>query len=211
MGSARGGGDVGQQAELERQVRLVDQALTMQAALRDRDARISLLLTAAIGILSTVGVAFAFATTTDRLTLLGVTADRATWLGWLALSAAFLSVLDLVTDRRGASRRRGEAVALLTTLKGEYREAISERGDAEAAAELANRYLDVVTRIPEIPERLFNRLKARHLLKVEVSRELSAHPGISSRRARRRVVERANRGLGEGALDDRRFGWLRAG
>ena len=92
------------------------------------------------------------------------------------------------------------AVALLTTLKGEYREAISASAEADVAARLANRYLDVVTRIPEIPERLFNRLKARHLLKVEVSRELSAHPGISSRRARRRVVERANKGLVERSL-----------
>lgn len=195
-----GGGGVTHRTELERQVRLLDQTLTMQAALRDRDARISLLLTVAIGLLSTIGVAFAFATTTDRLTFLGISADRATWLGWLALSAAFLSVVDLVTDRRGAAGKRGEAVALLTTLKGEYREAISGSVEADVAATLANRYLDVVTRIPEIPERLFNRLKARHLLKVEVSRELSAHPGISSRRARRRVVERANKGLVERSL-----------
>jgi len=180
-------------SELEGQVRLIDQALTMQASLRDRDARLTVSYATAIAVLSTVGVAFAFATTTDTLVLLGIAADRTTWLGWLALAAALLGAIDLVTDRRGAARRRGEAVALLAALKSDYREALSREVDAEGATRLGDRYVDVITRVPEIPERLFNRLKARHLLKVEVSRELSAHPGISSGRARRRAKKRARR------------------
>ena len=180
-------------SELERQVRLIDQALTMQASLRDRDGRLTFGYAIAIAVLSTVGVAFAFATTTDTLVLFGIVADRTTWLGWLALAAALLGAVDLVTDRRGAARRRGEAVALLAALKSDYREALSGEVDAEGATRLGNRYVDVITRVPEIPERLFNRLKARHLLKVEVSRELSTHPGIASGRARRRVKRRARR------------------
>ncbi|WP_291755655.1 hypothetical protein [Cellulomonas sp. 73-92] len=140
-----------------------------------------------------MGIAFAFATNDDVVTIAGLDAQRATWLGWLAVVAGALSTIDLIIDRRGAARRRGEAVALLSALKAEYRAAAQGLGEPEAAR-LEGRYIDIVTRIPEIPERLFNRLKAKHLLKVEVSKELSAHPGISSLRARIRVALRATKG-----------------
>ncbi|OJV78936.1 MAG: hypothetical protein BGO37_00845 [Cellulomonas sp. 73-92] len=190
---ASDGGGLGNWPEIERRARLIDQSITMQAALRDRDSRIATLLTSCVAIVSIVGIAFAFATNDDVVTIAGLDAQRATWLGWLAVVAGALSTIDLIIDRRGAARRRGEAVALLSALKAEYRAAAQGLGEPEAAR-LEGRYIDIVTRIPEIPERLFNRLKAKHLLKVEVSKELSAHPGISSLRARIRVALRATKG-----------------
>src|SRR5262245_47401784 len=71
--------------EIARQERLVDQMLTMQARLRDRDRVVGTLIVCTVLIASLVGVAFAFAGSGPALTLLGVTAARPTWLGWLAV------------------------------------------------------------------------------------------------------------------------------
>jgi len=177
--------------ELRRDARVIDQTTSMQAVLRDRDARIEYALTSAMVVLSMIGVAFAFATDRSELTLLGVEASRATWLGLLAVLAGIVGIVDLVADRRGAARRRGEAVVLLSSLAAEYRQALTGQLDESEVARLNGRYVEVATRVPEIPERQFNRLKARHLRKVEISKELSRNPGLAARIARRRVMKRA--------------------
>jgi uncharacterized membrane protein len=77
--------------EIARQRRLVDQMLTMQARLRDRDRVVGTLIVCTVLIASLMGVAFAFAGSGPALTLLGVTATRPTWLGWLAVGTAALA------------------------------------------------------------------------------------------------------------------------
>jgi hypothetical protein len=44
--------------------------------------------------------------------------------------------------------------------------------------------------IPEVPDLMFNRLKAVHLRKVEISKILSEHPGLKLRQARRTLEKR---------------------
>lgn len=176
--------------ELERQRRLADQLLTMHAALRDRDQRIAKLLVCTVLIASIVGVAFAFAGTSFTLTLLGVTATRSTWLGWLAIATSAMSLVDLVLDKRGAAQARADAVRALAALKAEYRTPPPAGSEEPAAARMSERYAQAMETIPAIPEKSFNRLKAAHLRKVEVSKTLSEHPGMSHRRAVRLVKAR---------------------
>lgn len=169
--------------ELDRQRRLVDQALTMQARLRDRDRVIGIAMICAVLVMSLFGVAFAFAGANPTVSLLGVTATRATWLGALAVATLALTLIDLVVDRRGAAQRRADAVRVLGALKAEYRVPPAAGEEVATAARMSERYAQAMDSIPSVPERSFNRLKASHLRKVEVSKVLSEQPGMSHRRA----------------------------
>lgn len=182
------------EAEALRQSRLVDQALTMQARLRDRDERVGTGLLSLTVLSSVVGVAFAFASDDIAVTVLGITGGRPTWLGWLAVVSAGLTSVELVLDRRGAAQRRRDAVGLLSSLKSEYRTMLEVGVDSTEARRLSEKYSLVMATVPAVPERVFNRLKAAHLLKVEISRELSRSPGLSYMAARRAVRARGRGG-----------------
>lgn len=177
-------------AEFDRQRGLVDQGLTMQARLRDRDRVVGTLLICAVLVASLVGVAFAFAGSNPSLTVLGVSATRATWLGWLAFGTAAMTFIELVLDRRGAAQSRADAVRVLGALKSEYRVPPHPGAEVAEAARLSERYEQAMETVPSVPDRSFNRLKAWHLRKVEISKLLSAHPGMSYWRARRVVAKR---------------------
>jgi hypothetical protein len=176
--------------ELRRQRRLVDQGLTMQSRLRDRDRVVGTSLLCAILVLSVIGVAFAFAGPDHAVTLDGLTAARSTWLGWLAVGTLALVLIELVVDRRGAAQRRSGAVRVLASLKAEYRVPPAAGDEVATAARMSERYSQAMETIPAVPERSFNRLKAAHLRKVEISKLLSEHPGMSQRQARAVVVRR---------------------
>jgi len=154
----------------------------MQAALRDRYNRLGLGLLLVILGASALGLAFAFAPGDPEVTVLGIEAERSTWLGWLALCTFVVTLADLVLDPRGKARERDSAVRALAALKAEYRSA--DLADPDDAARLAARYAAVTDAVPPIPERRFVALKAVHLRKVELSKIVSARPGIRTARAR---------------------------
>jgi hypothetical protein len=183
-------------AEFDRQRRLVDQTLTMQASIRDRDQRLSKLLTCTILVASVIGVAFAFAGQSSSITIFGIVADRSTWLGWLAVGTASLTLVELAIDRRGAAQHRSVAVQLLASLKAEYRRRPDEHEIVSFVEQVSPKYNQVMESVPPVSERLFNRLKARHLHKVEVSKVLSSNPGMPHRKAVRNVNRRF-RGSGQ--------------
>jgi len=183
-------GDDAARAEIDRQRRLVDQAMTMQSALRDWDRALGTSLVCVVLVAALVGVAFAFAGGDQPVAVLGLRARRATWLGWLAVVTFALTLVELVLDPRGAARRRAQAVRALATLKSEYRTAVPHGQARDAAERLSQRYEAVMGSIPEIPDLLFNRLKAAHLRKVEISKILSKRPGLKSRKARRALDKR---------------------
>lgn len=164
----------------------------MHATLRDRAARVATVITVTLLCASAIGTALAFAGNDTAVRLLGVQATKSTWLGVLSVGVFCGTLAELVTDRRGVARRHDAAVRLLADLKSEYRQAApDEDGNCTAAqTRLTERYDHVMVAIPPIPEARFNDLKARHLRKVETSRLLSAHPGLTARQARRRLKQR---------------------
>lgn len=176
--------------EIARQRRLVDQMSTMHSLLRDRARREGTVLLCVVLIASVVAVAFAFAGGGQRVELLGVKAARSTWLGWLAVVTFSLTLIDLVLDRRGAAGRHDDAVRQLSMLKSEYRRPPARDEAIHESERLSERYQTVMDALPAVPESRFIPLKAKHLEKVEVSRYLSAHPGMSARKARRVVHQR---------------------
>jgi hypothetical protein len=173
-------------AEIRRHARLVDQAMSMQATLRDWDRVLGTTLTGVVLIASLIGVAFAFAGDgSQRISLISLNAERVTWLGWLAVITFALTLLTLILDPQGAARRRGQAVRSLGALKREYRIHIAQGHARETAERLARRYDAVMASVPEVPNYMFNRLKAGHLRKIQISAILSDHPGMRNRHARR--------------------------
>jgi hypothetical protein len=93
-------------SEISRQRRLVDQAASMQSALRDWDRGLGTALVCTVLIASLIGVAFAFAAGGQTVSILGIHAQRTTWLGWLAVFTFAITLIQLVLDPRGAGRRR---------------------------------------------------------------------------------------------------------
>lgn len=177
--------------EINRQRRLIDQITSMQSALRDWDRAFGTALVCVVLIASLIGVAFAFAGGGDQTaSILGVDAHRLTWLGWLAVLTFALTLIQLVLDPRGAGRRRAQAVEALATLMGEYRTSVADGQAQETAERLSQRYEAVMGSVPEVPNLLFNRLKAAHLRKVEISKILSGQPGLRLRKARRALNKR---------------------
>jgi hypothetical protein len=177
--------------EFRRQRRLVDQLASMHASLANRYQACrtaSLLLVMGLSVL---GAGFAFAASGVTITLLGFDAARETWVGALALIVLGLSIADLVTDWAGRSRTHQAAVRDLAALKVAYREVRPSGGASVPPAGLTLRYNALMDTLPLIPERAFNSLKARHLRKVEISKVLSQHPGLSAWAAGRQVRERA--------------------
>lgn len=185
--------------EMERQRRQVDQVLSMHSALRDWNRAVGTTLICVVLIASVLGVAFAFAGGSQEVVIFGVAAQRATWLGWLAVVTFAISLVELVLDPRGASRRRDQAVRSLAALKGEYRATVPEGQEVQESARLSERYEAVMRTLPPIPEPLFNRLKAAHLRKREISKILSARPGLSRRQASK-ILEKS---LADNASDVR--------
>ena len=177
--------------EISRQRRLVDQLITMHSALRDGYTAQSTTLICVMLVASVVGIAFAFAGGSTQVTIVGLTADRSTWLGWLAVLTFSLTLIDLVLDLRGAARRHDDAVRQLAALKSEYRIPPPPGQEVAERERRSQRYQAVVDTLPPIPERKFNKLKARHLRKVEISKYLSNNPGASVRQARRALRQRS--------------------
>ncbi len=170
--------------ETARQARLVDQAASMHSALRDRASSSTTAITVVLLCASVFSIAFAFAGDLQHVTLLGMTAARSTWLGILAVLTFCGTVADLVTDRRGVARKHDSAVRLLADLKNAYRSTNPGEPPLDRQVRLTAHYQAVMAELPPIPERRFNQLKAKHLRKVEISRILSANPGMTERQAR---------------------------
>ncbi|MEO9249144.1 hypothetical protein ABDK96_15785 [Citricoccus nitrophenolicus] len=172
----------------------MDQMITMHAHLRDRAGWWSRSLTIGILVASTVSVALGFSGADMEISFLGIHASGTTWLGWLGVIVFIASLIDLVLDRRGVANQHADAVGRLSELKLEYRDALQKsatHADAAVALEdLNERYRNVMSTITPIPDAEFNRLKARHLKKVEISKLLSRHPGETVRGAKKRLKKR---------------------
>jgi hypothetical protein len=109
-----------------------------------------------------------------------------------ALSALtfFLALTELVTDWKQAAWQHGDAAGRLATLKATFARATVDAatGATLTGVDLVADYDATMATLPvQIPDNKFNRLKARHLRKVEVSRALSASPGTSEALVRFRV------------------------
>lgn len=166
------------ETEFDRQFRVVDQMVTAHCGLRDHYERLSLVHDVLVIVFSITVVATTFI---DPLIVIGMglsqEAVRVT-LGLVSIVVFATTVIEL----RVRWKERGGAHRLAARALGELK--LSGRGiDPVRSPDIAESWLREARRLikdlPEIPERQFLRLKARHRRKVEVSKMIGRRPGGS--------------------------------
>lgn len=182
--------------EFQRQLRVIDQMVTAHCGLRDRYERLALARDVLVLVLSVGLVATTFGKQ-SILSLAGLSDAAARLVVGLVSTGVFAAtVIELRVrwkERSGAHRLAAKALAELK-LVGRSIDPVSSRDAAESWLKEVRRLLKD---LPEIPERQFLRLKARHLRKVEVSKLIGRHPGGSLLLIRLAVFWRATFGRAE--------------
>ena len=166
-------------SEVSRQKRVVDQMLTSHSLLRDRYRRRARLLNLVLLVLGVALCALTFAST-DNLSSIGVSPPTADFLLRVVAVAVFLiSLIEARLNWSGLASIHGDAADRLFRIKQKHRELLDASGelDSDQIANLKKEYLVVHSNLPEIPERHFLQLKAKHLRKVGLSRRLDTSPG----------------------------------
>lgn len=114
------------------------------------------------------------------LTGVGLSArDSRLGLGVASVAAFAASLVLLVIDWKGWAARHTDAAAKWSSVLSRFREHQEEDGGwpADVAEELHRAYWEASYHSVEVPDRQFNVLKAKYLLKVEISKRIQAHPG----------------------------------
>lgn len=166
--------------EIDRQYRVLKQSMTMHAVLRDRYRLRSLIIDIILLLCSVIFCATTFASD-GVLNKLGVSAeDVRDLLGVASVLAFFASLVSLRVDWKGKAALHKKAVNKMFDLLSIFREVRDEKTQVsrEVANDINKAYLDIMRNIPPIPEKVFIKLKARHLKKVEVSKMLDNMPGV---------------------------------
>jgi len=164
--------------EVKRQLRVLDQMLSMHSALRDRYARREKLLTLGI-----MGCSVILCTVTflpdDALTFVGIsTSAKRFVIGGFASIVFFLSIAQLCVNWGKVATRHCNASEALAKLKHQYRAAMPTTGtQSSVCAELTQEYCKVMGKLPSIPDRQFASLKAYHLRKVRLSQMIDSRVG----------------------------------
>jgi hypothetical protein len=166
--------------ELERRERISDMMLTMHAVLRDRYSRLATSFDIA---LVSAGTALCATTFLDPriLLLVGVSPDEARLvLGALSVIVFLLSLVGLRVDWKERSARHRDACKSLSDLKMKCRELSLARPEIRRSEgpEFLRAAAFVTSELQPIPDSQFPSLKARHKLKLELSRLLDCHPGV---------------------------------
>lgn len=168
------------QEEHDREYRVVDQMISMHAYIAQ--AKKSQALALSLGLIFASGIACGFTFADDAtIRLLGIGAGRERFVMGIATLFLFgLSIVELRVDWGGIARAHKDASKRLSLLKAKYRKAhASQLEDKQPIwTELSKEYTDTLASIAEIPEKSFAKLKAHHLYKVELSRQIDMHPGV---------------------------------
>ena len=100
-------------------------------------------------------------------------------LGVAAVGAFAASTVLLVIDWKGRAARHEDAAGRWASVVAKFREEQSDSGcwPAESRERLHQSYWRAGEESVDIPDRRFNRLKARYLMKVEVSKRIQSWPG----------------------------------
>lgn len=165
--------------ELSRKFRVLNQTLSMHTFLRDRYANRALLIDVLLLASAVIFCASAFASD-DVLSRLGPTPQEVRYvIRAFSILAFMLSVLSLRIGwkEKSASHRDGaQKMSRALALFWMHRED-DGTWSPNTRMELDAAYWEAMHNSVPIPEKLFVKLKACHLRKVEISRMLDSNPG----------------------------------
>lgn len=163
--------------ETKRQYRVIDQMISMHSMLRDRYHRRALILSCGLLAFSAILVACVFIGE-DTLNILHLSPSLAKLcIGGSSVFLFILSLIEFRVDWAGCSRSHGDAANCLSRLKTKYRETNEcAKNNSEKYSALSNEYAGIMEQLPPIPDKAFNSLKSKHLLKLEISKRISESP-----------------------------------
>lgn len=172
---------VEQLKELRRKLRVADQLVSGHSVLRDRLRRRSMVIEILILVASGVLAALVFVDPVLAASLVPYEWSPKGAIGVLALFTFLASIVLLRVDWSGRSALHGRAAESWATAKaaiGSVLEAGEDiRADLINAAEA--KYEAAGLHSISIPEDEFLALKRRHLIKVEISKQLDRRPGTN--------------------------------
>jgi hypothetical protein len=117
----------------------------------------------------------------------------------LTAAIFFLTLLDANLNWEAKSWSHDDAVRRLANLKAKMRSAtVADDQVATGRLDLQSEYEQTMASVPEIPERQFIPLKAKHHRKVELSKLIDSHKGAPLVYLRAVVLVHGMRGQGEG-------------
>ena len=100
-------------------------------------------------------------------------------LGVASIAAFAASLVLLLIDWRGWAARHDDAAIRWSTVVALFREAQAETGEwpSDKGAQLHQSYWGASKNSVDVPDKMFNRLKAKYLMKREISKRVQASPG----------------------------------
>jgi len=170
-----------QRDDLKRQAGVVDMMLTMHSILASRYKTKAQTLEISLIAISILLVASTFLDP-QVLSFFSTSPEKARiFIGTCSILVLFLSVVTLIVDWKGRAIQHREAFNTLIPLKSEWRDILSnyDNHDERTRADFGKRSALILGTLIPIPDAQFNRLKARHLRKVELSKLISANAGSS--------------------------------
>lgn len=164
--------------ELARALRVADMLTTCHCVLRDRFARRALILDLMILVASVWLIAMAFVDPEIAKSFALPNFSPTITIGLLAVITFVLSLLQLRTDWKYQSERFDQAAKAYADTKLELRRILnSEIISAEDYSRALQNFSAIGARVAAIPDKQFNALKKKHLLKKRVGQLIDGHPG----------------------------------
>lgn len=166
-------------SELRRVLRVSDMLCSAHAGLRDRFQRRAKILDLAIFLVSAWLLALAFAAPQISSMLKPASIPDQIWAGLLAFFVFSLSIWQLLVDWKGQAFGHAVSFRSYATIKREAKLMLSadHELDVVICTALLSRYEAAAA--VQIPEAEFLRQKKRHLVKVQLSKNLDQNPGTS--------------------------------
>jgi len=167
--------------ELKRIKRVSDLLTSAHAVLRVKYARLALTLDIVLLVLSVWLTAMVFVEPRIGVQLSPPGIDKEISIGLIAIGTFFLTLIRMRVDWRGRADIHSQVSTTYSTIKLECTQLLS-RLDSLIESDyrrFLDRYLSAGEYSVPIPDAKFNRLKRQHLIKVEISKYLSCHPGAS--------------------------------
>lgn len=178
--------------------------LSAHSVLRDRYERRATGLTLLIMALSVIATGVAFISGEPEADIGPFSARVQVWVGLLTCVIFFLSIIDLQVEWRRKAWAHHEAARRLADLKAKHRHGVRDGNVVHSDFDLTAEYertMDAIGALRvTIKDAQFNKLKARHWQKVELSKRISARP------QRHRLLHRYDllrEGLGDPPSEDK--------
>lgn len=166
--------------EFRRQENVVDMMLSAHTRRAEHFGRLASGLTLLVMGLSIVATGVAFISGEPTTAIGPFSARVQIWVGVLTCVIFFLSIVELQVEWRRRAWAHEEAVRRFADLKPLYRQAEIDGDRVRCENNVSAAYKQTWDRVNvlgvRIPEGQFNKLKAKHKLKVDLSRRISKRP-----------------------------------